>query len=352
MSQRYGVIIVGASFAGLAVASRLRAKVLIIDKYPLGAQQRSACGTFLSVPAALELQDAVLQVSEEAVIHAPGVPSYRLEDPLCTLDYQRFCQGLFQQTGAEFLQASVQGLERAGRQWEVLTERGRFRAPLLVDASGWRAVLASALRPRFVEREAMSYGLETTTSYRSQTFYFWLDRDTMEDGVAWIFPAGPHSRVGLASYCGQTVKAQRVREFVEPTGADPSTFHGGYFPHGLRPPTLGRIFLVGDSAGQCLPLTGEGIRPALYFGQVCGDLLQGVIEGRRSLRGALRAYRRAVLRFRWHYRLLALAQRILPRLPSPLLRGLLRLLQLPAVSRWCLRRYLNMMRLRPPPGRP
>jgi len=217
-----------------------------------------------------------------------------------------------------------------------------------VDASGWRAVLASSLDSQFVRRSELSYGLETTASYPTETFYFWLERSTIEDGVAWIFPGGGRSRVGLASYRGETVKADRVQEFLATTGAEPSSFHGGFFPHGLRRPTVGDIFLVGDSAGHCLPLTGEGIRPALYFGQMCGDLLQQVTDGRISLREALSTYRRSVERFRWHYRLLSLAQRRLPRLPGPLLRGLLRSLEVPAVGHWCLRRYVNMMLLHAP----
>lgn len=294
MGEEFDVIIAGASFGGLAAASRLRARVLIIDRFPPGSCQRSACGTFLSVPASLGLLDAVLTVSDRAVIHAPGVPSYRLEDPLCTLDYQRFCTGLMAQGSATFLQATVLGLEGGPAAPEVVTDRGRFRAPYLIDASGWRAVLASSLDSRLVDRSALSFGLETAVRYPAEPFYFWLDRDTIEDGVGWVFPAGAHSRMGLASYRGETVKASVVRDFLRATGADPSTYHGGFFPHGLRRPTVGTIFLVGDSAGQCLPLTGEGIRPAIYFGQRCGDLLQRVISGERSLRQALQEYRRSV----------------------------------------------------------
>jgi flavin-dependent dehydrogenase len=41
----YDVIIAGASFAGLSVASRLQAKVLLIDRFDIGTYQISACGT-------------------------------------------------------------------------------------------------------------------------------------------------------------------------------------------------------------------------------------------------------------------------------------------------------------------
>ena len=45
----YDAIIAGASFAGLATAMQLRGyRVLLIDQYPVGAHQMSACGTPIS----------------------------------------------------------------------------------------------------------------------------------------------------------------------------------------------------------------------------------------------------------------------------------------------------------------
>ena len=50
------------------------------------------------------------------------------------------------------------------------------------------------------------------------------------------------------------------------------------------------MFFVGDSAGHCFPLSGEGIRTAFYFGIACGRELRGVLAGRRSREQALAAY--------------------------------------------------------------
>ena len=58
--MKYDAIIVGASFAGLTVASRLRGNVLLIDKKEIGTGQTSACGTLLNVPQELECMDSVL----------------------------------------------------------------------------------------------------------------------------------------------------------------------------------------------------------------------------------------------------------------------------------------------------
>ena len=42
------------------------------------------------------------------------------------------------------------------------------------------------------------------------------------------------------------------------------------------------MFFVGDSAGHCLPLSGEGIRTAFYFGIACGRELRAVLAGEQD----------------------------------------------------------------------
>jgi len=55
----------------------------------------------------------------------------------------------------------------------------------------------------------------------------------------------------------------------------------------VREATADDVFFCGDSAGHCLPLTAEGIRPAFYFGVVLGRELQAVIEGQRTRADAI-----------------------------------------------------------------
>jgi digeranylgeranylglycerophospholipid reductase len=348
MQREFDVIIAGGSFAGLAVASRLQGDVLVLDHEPIGAQRHSACGTFLSVPQTLGLEAAVLDAKEQALIHAPGVPAFQLDEQLCTLDYRSFCEGFVEQSAATFVRASVRTAARTCDGFSIETDQGRFYARQLVDATGWRARVASSLSNQPRDHSGLSYGLETTAEYEADRFYFWLDRATIANGVAWIFPTGARSRIGLASYEGTTVKAQQVRDFMHQLDAGTTEFAGGYYTNKLREPVVSGVFVVGDAAGHCLPLTGEGIRPALYFGQRCGDLLQQVIDGATTREQALADYRLLVRRFRRHYAALRVLQRELPRLPAPAMRPLLRLLERPRIYRWPLRRYLELMQLEPP----
>ena len=104
-------------------------------------------------------------------------------------------------------------------------------------------------------------------------------------------------------------------------------FQGNWFPHRLRPATEDGVFFVGDSAGHCFPLSGEGIRTAFYFGIACGRELRAVLDGRAPARrgaGPLRARSAPPTRApsRWRGAL----QRLVPALPPRLLTALLRLL--------------------------
>ena len=83
------------------------------------------------------------------------------------------------------------------------------------------------------------------------------------------------------------------------------------------------MFFVGDSAGHCLPLSGEGIRTAFYFGIEAGRELRAVLEQRRTREQALERY---AAFSRGHARAFAWAlfmQRTLPRLPPRALTALL-----------------------------
>ena len=51
------------------------------------------------------------------------------------------------------------------------------------------------------------------------------------------------------------------------------------------------VFFVGDSAGHCLPLSGEGIRTAFYFGIAAGRELRAVLDGEQTQRAGARALR-------------------------------------------------------------
>ncbi len=337
------VLVCGASFAGLAVARELRATgadVLVVDRYEIGERQTSACAAPTSWLTALGLGDAILQSFSSMVVHTP-TQTVRMPLPWTwsTFDYRDLCERLWRQCGpAGFETAKVDGITRRPRAHAVHTDRGDLRAPLVVDALGWRRVLGdgAAIQP---PRAALSRGLEVHPPGVGEDMELWIDRGLIRAGYGWSFPAGREVRVGIGSFDpADHVKVPTV-SLAGALGREPDGYQGNWIPHRMRPAADGAVFFVGDSAGHCLPLSAEGIRFALYFGIVCGRELRAVLEGRQHRSTALRRYREAAAEHEWHFEQVWRLQRAVPRLPPRLLDALVRACARPDRSRRLWERY-------------
>ncbi len=305
--MKYDAIVVGGSFAGLAAAAQLLGKVLLIDRKEIGTGQTSAFGTNFWGAERLGAMDSILQIHDHFVIRVgPRVLRYNLSYPFCTFDYKRMCDILLARVDAEIVIAHVRGLDRN----VVVTDKGSFESDLLIDASGWRATLASSLKKDYVDRRTHSFGLETIVPHRAEGLHFWVDRRRLENGVTWVFPCGEFSRIGIGSYEGRTDLKDKLEEFLVSLGLKMGEeLHGGFYPWALREPTVGNIFTAGDSAGHCFGLSGEGIRSSLYFGQVCGQIVQKVIDGEISRSEAQSQYRAFMRRHHIYFKAMLTLQK-------------------------------------------
>lgn len=341
----YDAIVVGASFAGLAVARQLHGRILLIDRKEIGEGQTSACGTALRKVEELRATEAILQVHRSLAIHgARETVGYDLGDrPFCTFDYRRLCEGLARGLEARFLKARVLGVEDGA----VVTDQGRFRGRCLIDASGWRAVLATSTHPGYLNFDRLSFGVETVADYGGDRLLFWVDPAVAPRGVTWLFPVAGQSRIGIASYQGDSKLKAGLLRFLASLGLRADGFHGGFFPWRLRGPTVGEIFVVGDAAGHCLPVTGEGIRPALTFGTLCGRIVQQVISSRLTLSEGLARYRVEVLRYRQAYRIMEMIQQGILTLPASWIEAAFKAASWPPFFSGLWARYAG-----PPPRRP
>ncbi|MGB3713613.1 MAG: NAD(P)/FAD-dependent oxidoreductase [Candidatus Promineifilaceae bacterium] len=339
----YDVIISGGSFAGLAAAAQLRGKrVLLVEPNPIGKVQTSACGTLLDVLEVTGTMDSLLQIHNHFVFHAPQ-RSYEMSLPydFCTFDYEIFCQRLLAQSEVEILRASVKGHQGH----LVLTTRGDFEACALIDATGWRAALATNGQQRAQAYKGRSFGIETTVPVQRAGLHFWYQPERLlTKGIAWLFPTGSTSRAGIGSYLGKTrLKDDLVNWLHVDFAQSLDGVHGGYFPYSRRPATTGVVFRVGDSAGQCLPLTGEGIRPALYFGAKAGQLARAVIDGEMRESEALASYHSYVNSHALIYRFLFFAQMSLTNVPAAWVENLSSQIQRRNVFRFLMRHYRSVM---------
>jgi flavin-dependent dehydrogenase len=143
-------------------------------------------------------------------------------------------------------------------------------------------------------------------------------------GYGWSVPAAGEQRVGVGSYEPRDHVREPTEELASRLDRPAVRYQGNWFPHRLRPATLDGVFFVGDSAGHCFPLSGEGIRTAFYFGIACGRELRAVLSGERSREQALRAYSSFSASHARAYGLALRLQWLVPRLPPRLLTAGLR----------------------------
>jgi hypothetical protein len=282
-----------------------------LDRKAIGTGQTSACGIPLCTMEHLGLESTIEQVHRRLVLHtARHTRAGSIVQPFCTFDYAAACRLLWQSCEAEFRQAAVHDLTEDG----VRTAEEAFRARVVVDASGPAAVLARKTDASVPALQQMTFGLETVVPYHEEGLHFWYDPARLGRGMAWLFPAGDKSRIGVGSYKGEPRIGPVLDRFLADLGLKRGPVHGGYMPNALGEPLPGGLsrevpcFAVGDAAGQCLGLTGEGIRPALFFGTYLGGLLTQALEGRISLEKAAQRYREAVAARSRGYRQLSMAQ--------------------------------------------
>jgi flavin-dependent dehydrogenase len=335
VSEPWDAIVCGASFGGLAAASQLGGRVLIIDRLEIGDGETSASAVPLACLQRMDLLDCVEQVHEEIVIHTRRHSQRLRFFDFATFDYRRLCQDLYTRTGHEFLRARITGAGNG----VVRTTKGTFEAPIVIDAAGWRTS-ADKARARRVRAPRKSFGVEARQPYTGDGLHFYVGPSNGSRRFYWIFPAGDHVRAGLATYTGDSDLSRDLVEFLERhrIGA-PGHQHGGFFTSRMIEPIRDGMFLVGDAAGHCLPVSGEGIRPALVFGQLAGRLAERVRVGELRLDEALSRYRGYLKSRQRGYRFLDRLQSVLNVLPDPLFSLFARTVASRKVLPWAVDRY-------------
>jgi menaquinone-9 beta-reductase len=320
------VLICGASFAGLAVARELAgggADVLVVDRYEIGERATSACTAPTPWLHAMGAERSIRQELACMGFHTPhGSARLRLPWSWSSFDYRELCGALWEQADARFEVAKVDG--RAGE--IVHTDRGELTAPLIVDALGWRRVLGPGANVQPPEAR-ISRGLEVHPhDARGTDLDVWIDRSVIRSGYAWAVPAAGERRIGVGSYEPRDHVKEPTRELARRLDSDAVRYQGNWFPHQLRAAVDDGVAFVGDSAGHCFPLSGEGIRTAFYFGIACGRELRAALAGAKSREQALADYGAFSAAHAHAFRLALGLQRLVPALPPRALTAALKVI--------------------------
>jgi len=349
--MRADVLVCGASFAGLSVARELAgcgASVVVLDRYEIGERATSACAAPTVWLEAMGVAGSIRQEIACMRFTTPfGSFRYRLPWSWSSFDYRALCLLLWEQCGeARFETAKVEGRGPIGAPSSlsvaptngatkegvsdgsaspiaVVTDRGVVWGRLVVDALGWRRVLA---RSGYQPPDApLSRGLEVHPhAPGGEDLDVWIERSLVPRGYLWRVPADGEQRVGAGSYEPRDHVKEPTRELADRLDYPPVRYQGNWFPHRLRDAAEDGVFFVGDSAGHCFPLSGEGIRTAFYFGIACGRELRATLAGEQTRAQAVDRYAAFSARHEPAFRRALQLQRLIPALPPRLLTVLLR----------------------------
>lgn len=344
--EDFEAVIVGASYAGLAAARHLSARgksVLLVDEHAIGAVRHSACAVPSRALADVGGLAGSLQETWWGVIHTKlNTVRYRSPEPWTIFDHRAVCEALRRQApDVPFLQARVSSFD--GR--ALTTDKGAITARYFLDATGWRAALASAVRPGFVDRGRLTVGMEVTVPHSADAMHFYVNREIVRWGYGWIFPCGAESRVGLGAFDNPKGLPELLRAFLRrlqmPDDLRTMERTGGFLPWQQRPTAIGNLWILGDAAGHCLPLTGEGIRFAFQDGDAAGGLLSAVLAGSMTWEAAGMAYAAAVARHRERVATFTRFQHFVRHVPNAAFAPMAWALARRSVRSWGLTRYMG-----------
>lgn len=179
--------------------------------------------------------------------------------------------------------------------------------PLVIDASGFGT---SAARRAGMAGEWKRYGVgaeyECYCDHAdSELWTLMVGQQYSEAGYAWVFPLSKN-RVRIGVGIGRpespadpldklhAILEKRLKPLDKLGKIQPVELHYGSIPNeGTRASTVADgLLMVGDSAGQANPLVLEGIRYAIEFGRLAGEVGAQSLE-RGATRESLLGYEKA-----------------------------------------------------------
>ncbi|HEU5440609.1 MAG TPA: NAD(P)/FAD-dependent oxidoreductase [Ktedonobacterales bacterium] len=300
-ARTYDVLVVGGGPAGLAAAeaaARGGARVALLERQKeIGYPVHTSGGSWIQDMRALGIPAELFHPIHAVTFLSPNRSArFEYADPICcVLDVRGVYQHLAGRAiaaGAELHPNSPveQPIVEDGRVVGVVAKDHRnrqcaWRAPVVIDASGFSCTLSTRTKLHEGYRR-YGFGAEYdlyAPNYDPDELYLIMGSQVAPSGYAWAFPRGK-GRVRLGVGVIRPDVDEDAREYLDSfaarlpslapafAGASPIEYHTGLFPsEGVVPRFVGDgLMATGDAAGHGSTLVGEGIRFAIYSGQMAG----------------------------------------------------------------------------------
>ncbi len=309
MPENIDILIVGGGPAGLAAAgsaARQGVQVHILERHnEIGYPIHTSGGSWISDMQALSIPEHLYHPITSVYFVSPQREVLLRYNPAvaCVVDVR----GLYQHLASRAIAAGAvlhmrhvveQAITENGRVLGVTArnhvgERISLEAPITIDASGFsRHVGVRADIGKAFHR--YGYGAEYdlyAPHYPQDELYLIMGSKFAPKGYAWAFPRGNgRVRLGVGVLhpdCDEDARAyldsiiHDLPQFAGKfKGASPVEYHTGLFPSEGPLERFSRdgLLLAGDAGGHGSTLVGEGIRFAIYSGQMAGEVAAQAVK--------------------------------------------------------------------------
>ncbi|MEM2759173.1 MAG: NAD(P)/FAD-dependent oxidoreductase [Nitrososphaerales archaeon] len=308
MKSKYDIAIVGAGPAGLSAAysaAKNGSRVIVLEKDAgIGLNIRTSGVSWVEEISKFGITAEHYNPIKNYTFYSPSqdVTILGNRPACCVLDVRSTYQHLAFEAasvGAEIMvKANVtNALLTDGRisGIKVNTVKGdlNINADVVIDASGFNSVVGRKMG--FVA-EWKRYGVGAeyecyAENVNSDTWALMVGSMYSPAGYAWVFPLSKN-RVRIGVGIGRPESKEepldllnkmlehRLKPLDRMGRIEPVEMHYGFIPNeGPRKHTVSDGFiLVGDSAGQSNPLVLEGIRYAIEFGRLAGEIANKALQ--------------------------------------------------------------------------